>query len=44
LGIETLPGLRFVGAMNPVAINLAYFSARKVSMPDLIRFFRKRDA
>jgi hypothetical protein len=39
-----VPGFREIRPIDPVAINLPRSCVREISMPDMIRVFRKNDA
>ncbi len=41
--IETVPVLRFIGAVNAIAVELSGHDVRKVDMPDLLGLFGQRD-
>src|SRR5438105_3016735 len=42
--IEAMSGLRLVGTVNAIAIELSGSRLRQVAMPDVFRAFRQRDA
>ena len=44
IGIETMPCFRRVRAMNTVAVDGAGSNVGEITMPDLVRVLRQRDA
>jgi hypothetical protein len=40
--VEPVPAFRIVGAVDPIAIELAGAHIREVAVPDLVRVFRQR--
>jgi hypothetical protein len=41
--VEAVPGIRLVGAVHPIAVNLSRRDIRKIAVKDVFGAFRQRD-